>query len=85
MFVPHASKKIRNQVSSPINTIQVIFFRQTPDTCATLSYLHLCHVDWLVDEYPRGCLIAGRNGDGALVGDITCGVGVEVSYVQTHQ
>lgn len=48
-------------------------------------HLHLCHIDWLVDEYPRGCLIAGRNGDGALVGDITCGVGVEVSYVQTHQ
>ena len=45
------------------------------------TYLHLCHVDRLVDEDPRGRLVAGRDGDGALVGDVACGVGVKVGYV----
>lgn len=48
-------------------------------------HLHLRHVDRLVDEYPRGRLVAGRGGNGALVGDIARGVGVEVCYVQAHQ
>lgn len=48
-------------------------------------YLHLGHVDRFVDENPRGRLIAGRDGDGALVSDVTGGVRVEVGYVQAHQ
>lgn len=50
-----------------------------------VRYLHLCHVDRLVDEYPSGGLIAWRDGDGALVSDVTRGVRVKVGDIQAHQ
>lgn len=50
-----------------------------------VGYLHLCHVDRLVDEYPSGGLIAWRDGDGALVSDVTRGVRVKVGDIQAHQ
>lgn len=50
----------------------------------TFNYLHLCHINWLVDEDPCGGLVAGRDGDGALIGDVADGVRVKVSYVQAH-
>lgn len=50
-----------------------------------LTYLHLRHVDGFVDDDPRGRLVAGRDGDGALVGDVAGGVRVKVGDVQTHQ
>lgn len=53
--------------------------------CASPKYLHLCHVDRFVDEYPSGGLIARWDGDGALVSDVACGVRVKVGYIQAHQ
>lgn len=50
-----------------------------------IQYLHLCHVDRFVDEYPSGGLEAWRDGDGALVSDVACGVRVKVGYIQAHQ
>lgn len=48
-------------------------------------YLHLCHVDRLVDENPSGGLVARRDGDGALVSDVASGVRVKVGDIQAHQ
>lgn len=77
--VSNKSKKPPN-MSTPINSMLSVF----PCTFYSGTYLHLCDVDRLVDEYPGGSLVAGRDGDGALVGDVARGVGVKFAYVQAH-
>lgn len=62
-----------------------LFAPSASNDLSFIHYLHLCHVDRLVDEYPSGGLIARRDGDGALVSDVTCGVRVKVGDVQAHQ
>lgn len=44
-------------------------------------HVHLCDIDRLVDNDPGGGLVAGRDGDGALVGDVAGGVRVKVCYI----
>lgn len=80
-FAPCASMDIRNYISASINSMCVVPCVTYP----TVTYLHLCHVHRLVDEYPSGRLVARRDGNGALVGDVTCGVRIKVGYVQAHQ
>lgn len=80
-FALCARMDIRNCISAPINRKCVVPCVTYP----TITYLHLCHVHRLVDEYPSGRLVARRDGDGALVGYVTRGVRIKVSYVQAHQ